>query len=44
MVCDISIVNSLLCYLKFDDFDGVKINNIMIFLFENSFNIDGIYF
>ncbi|CAN6876088.1 unnamed protein product [Brassica oleracea] len=43
MVRDISIVNSPLCHLKFDDSDGVKINNITISSPENSPNTDGIH-
>ncbi|KAF3592844.1 hypothetical protein DY000_02025332 [Brassica cretica] len=42
-VRDISIVNSPLCHLKFDDSDGVKINNITISSPENSPNTDGIH-
>ncbi|EFH51585.1 hypothetical protein ARALYDRAFT_484425 [Arabidopsis lyrata subsp. lyrata] len=42
-VRDISIVNSPLCHLKFDDSDGVKVNNITISSPENSPNTDGIH-
>ncbi|CAN8266403.1 unnamed protein product [Cochlearia groenlandica] len=42
-VRDISIVNSPLCHVKFDDCDGVKVNNLTIFSPENSPNTDGIH-
>ncbi|CAD5324216.1 unnamed protein product [Arabidopsis thaliana] len=42
-VRDISIVNSPLCHLKFDDSDGVKVNNVTISSPENSPNTDGIH-
>ncbi|GAA0175600.1 hypothetical protein LIER_28740 [Lithospermum erythrorhizon] len=39
----IKIINSPLCHLKFDDSQGVKINNITILAPENSLNTDGIH-
>ncbi|VVB04152.1 unnamed protein product [Arabis nemorensis] len=42
-VRDISIVNSPLCHLKFDNSDGVKVNNITISSPANSPNTDGIH-
>ncbi|XP_073137937.1 polygalacturonase At1g48100 [Henckelia pumila] len=42
-VRDISIRNSPLCHLKFDNSKGVKINNITIFSPGNSPNTDGIH-
>lgn len=40
---DIAIVNSPQCHLKFDDCDGVKVDNITISSPEKSPNTDGIH-
>ncbi|KAH6801950.1 Pectin lyase-like superfamily protein [Perilla frutescens var. frutescens] len=42
-VLDISIINSPLCHLKFDNSQGVKVNNVTISAPENSPNTDGIH-
>ncbi|CAA3029342.1 polygalacturonase At1g48100 [Olea europaea subsp. europaea] len=42
-VRDVRIVNSPLCHLKFDNSEGVKINNITISAPETSPNTDGIH-
>ncbi|CAI9785150.1 unnamed protein product [Fraxinus pennsylvanica] len=42
-VRDIRIVNSPLCHLKFDNSEGVKINNITISAPETSPNTDGVH-
>ncbi|KAL1539342.1 galacturonan 1,4-alpha-galacturonidase [Salvia divinorum] len=42
-VNDISIINSPLCHLKFDDSKGVKVKNVTISAPENSPNTDGIH-
>ncbi|XP_028769430.1 polygalacturonase At1g48100-like [Neltuma alba] len=42
-VRDITIINSPLCHLKFDNSKGIKVNNITISSPENSQNTDGIH-